>query len=93
MLGFFVATGFCFLLLGLTSHTLGDDLLDQTFQESKSESTVVDLGSTKEDVGNAVINGSGQDSLAVGIVKWLLRIMAVLAVSMGIYAGIMYISA
>ena len=32
-----------------------------------------------------------QDPLLVRIIKWLLRIMAILGVSMGIYVGIQYI--
>ena len=61
------------------------------------------MGNNKNAVGNELIRGGStltigngvqqQDPLLVRIIKWLLRIMAILGVSMGIYVGIQYILA
>ena len=80
------------------------DLLEQTYQQSKQYDTVVDNGNNKNAVGNDIIRwgtsvnvgGGGiglqqQDPLLVRIMKWLLRMMAIVGVSMWIYVGIQYI--
>lgn len=101
--------GFLFLLgaaCAITSSTVyGLDLLEQSFQQSKQYDTVVDIGNNKNAVGNEVIRGGvtvsvgggslirNQDPLIVRIIKRMLRIMAVLGVSVGIYIGITYILA
>ncbi len=100
--------GFLFVMLaflGIVSNASALDLLEQTFQQSKQYDTVVDIGNNKNAVGNDLIRGGTsvnigngpvlqqQDPLLVRIIKWMLRIMAVIAVSMGIYVGIQYILA
>ncbi|MBP6910027.1 hypothetical protein KBC03_00265 [Patescibacteria group bacterium] len=101
--------GFLFLLGGVFSVAVtpafGLDLLEQSFQQSKQYDTVVDIGNNKNAVGNEVIRGgvtvsvgggpliTNQDPLVVRIIKRMLRIMAILGVSVGIYVGITYILA
>lgn len=102
------AIGFLFVIitaLTFTSSAFALDLLEQSFQQSKQYDTVVDMGNTKNAVGNELIRGgtsvnlgggqtlTPQDPLLVRIIKWLLRIMAIIGVSMGIYVGITYILA
>ncbi len=102
------AIGFLFVILAfawLASTTNALDLLEQTFQQSKQYDTVVDIGNTKNAVGNDLIRGGTtinvwgwpvlqqQDPLLVRIIKWMLRIMAIIGVSMWIIVGIQYIMA
>ena len=98
--------GFLFVFWGifaLSAPTFALDLLEQIYQQPKQYDTVVDMWNNKNAVGNDLIRwGTSvnvwggpvlqqQDPLLVRIIKWLLRIMAILGVSMGIYVGIQYI--
>lgn len=100
--------GFLFVfwvLSALTSSAFALDLLEQTYQQSKQYDTVVDMGNNKNAVGNELIRGGTQvniwggpvlqqqDPLLIRIIKRLLRIMAILGVSMGIYVGVTYVLA
>lgn len=101
--------GFLFAITWLTvlsGTAFWLDLLEQTYQQSKQYDTVVDNGNNKNAVGNDIIRGGTsvtvwgwgvglqqQDPLLVRIMKWLLRMMAIVGVSMGIYVGIQYIMA
>ena len=83
----------------------GLDFLEQSFEQSKQYDTVVDIGNNKNAVGNEIVRGGTtinlgggpilqqQDPLLVRVIKWLLRIMAILGVTMGILVGIQYILA
>lgn len=100
----FVLIGCLFLsFFFYSSSTFALDLLEQSFQQSKQYDTVVDIGNNKNAVGNEVINGGTtinigngpllqqEDPLLVKVIKRLLRMMAIIGVSMGIYVGITYI--
>lgn len=92
---------FLFFVFSIRSFSFGEDFLEQTFQQSKDNETVVDVGSSKEDVWGKLIDGGGglgvgigiwsSGSLLVSTIKWLLRMAAILGVSMGIYVGIQFI--
>ena len=102
-----VVIGCIFLTIcTLSSSTFAMDLLEQSFQQSKQYDTVVDVGNNKNAVGNEIIRGGTtinlggggpiiqqQDPLLVKIIKRMLRMMAIVGVSMGIYIGITYILA
>ncbi len=82
------------------------DFLEQVFSPSKSQEQVINIGNSKQAVGNEVLRPSttiqlwGQwgpvaqrDPLLVRITKFLLRLTIVLSISMTIYAGIRYMLA
>lgn len=101
----FSVFSFLFCVFSFGSSAFALDFLEQSFQQSKQYDTVVDVGNTKNAVGNEIVRwgmtiniGGGpligqQDPLLVRIIKWMLRIMAILGVSMGIFVGIQYILA
>ncbi len=97
--------GFLFVVGGIIIagwSAYGLDLLEQSYQQSKQYDTVVDIGNNKNAVGNDLVRGGTsvnvwggpvlqqQDPLLVRIMKWLLRMMAIIGVSMGIFVGIQY---
>lgn len=97
--------GFLFVVVGsvaFVGSVYGLDLLEQSYQQSKQYDTVVDIGNNKNAVGNDLIRGGStvnlgggpvlqqQDPLLVRIIKRMLRMMAIIGVSMGIYVGIQY---
>lgn len=101
-----VIIGCIFLsIYAYSTSTFALDLLEQSFQQSKQYDTVVDVGNNKNAVGNEVVRGGTtinlgngpiiqqQDPLLVKVIKRLLRMMAIIGVSMGIYVGITYILA
>lgn len=96
-----------FSLILTTCVFAGWDLLDKAFEPSIEQQWLIDLGSTKDQVGNEIlrestnvsinldgwqiINTSQRAPLIVRIAKLLLRITIVLAVTMVLYNWILYI--
>lgn len=93
-----------FSLIGASGVSAAWDLLDKAFQPSIEQNWLVDLGRTKDQVGNELlrestnvsislswVSSSQRSPLIVRIAKLLLRITIVLAVTMVLYNWILYI--
>lgn len=97
---------FLFICVSISANVFaGWDLLDKAFQPSIEQNWLVDLGSTKDQVGNEILRESTnvnislsswitttqRSPLIVRIAKLLLRLTIVLAVTMVLYNGVLYI--
>ncbi|MFZ2151067.1 MAG: hypothetical protein WAZ12_02125 [Candidatus Absconditicoccaceae bacterium] len=96
-----------FSLISVSFVGAQGDLLDKAFDTAIKQQGLIDLGSTKDQVGNEVLRESTNVSinlnggpivstsqrapLIVRIAKLLLRITIVLAVTMVLYNGVLYI--
>ena len=93
-----------FVFVGLASVLAEWDLLDKAFEPAMQQQWLVDLGKTKDQVGNEILRESTNVSISlswistsqrapliVRIAKLLLRITIVLAVTMVLYNWILYI--
>ena len=93
-----------FVFVGLASVLAEWDLLDTAFEPAMQQQWLVDLGKTKDQVGNEILRESTNVSISlswistsqrapliVRIAKLLLRITIVLAVTMVLYNWILYI--
>jgi len=78
------------------------DLLDEVFQEPKSNNQVIDIGNNKQAVGNAIFRPTVAivnwqlvtvQPLYIRVTKFILRATLILGVTMGIVVWVRYVYA
>lgn len=91
-----VILSFLCVFYSILPAVYADDLLEQSFEPSKQNNQVVDLGNNQTAVWNAIFKQALwldgiQQPLYVRIIKVILRWTLILGVTMGMIIGIRYI--